>query len=709
MRILILIIILFTNHLFSQNLPLIDSRDHCVLVSAEVQSNPAQIRLHWTPNRMATEYRIYKKLVTEPSFPSSVALANLDAEATEFIDTDVIPGVNYEYQIVATSVGGLPAKDSEGNDITAAVNFIAFGYASAGIELNEPDDYGIVLLLIDETIIESLEAEINRLVDDLTLEGYSVFIEEVKRTEQFNKDNVIATKRIITDLYELYLNDLKSVFILGRAAVPYSGLTAPDGHSPDHVGAWPADMYYGEMQDLYWTDINVNNTGASREATKNIPGDGKFDVTVLPSAAKIDIAVGRVDLYNMPAFEKSEIELLRNYLDQNHKYRTNELAIERRGLIEDTGFPAYRLYEGFSASGWRNFGAFFGGENVSKQDFLAMLKDENYMWVYGTGPGSYKSAGQIATTSDYAANEVKGLFSMLFGSYFGDWDVADNLLRAPLANDYPALTNAWAARPQWFMHHLTSGHSMGYVTKLTQNNNPGTGYLSNVLYLPPQYPNGVHYSTGYREIHVALMGDPTLRLEMGFVHSPENVAGTVIKNGAEITWEVPPIDGIYHFNIYRRTENDPVFRKINEQPISDNFFTDNEGFEGSVEYLIKTAQLHYSNTASIFKESRGVLLELLNTNVESNISNNISVVPNPAIEFCDIKVETTNDNEFRIEIYDLGGNLIYDFGNRYLASGLHSFRWNLNNINNYSVVTGTYIFKLISNDEVKVAKINVVK
>ena len=58
--------------------------------------------------------------------------------------------------------------------------------------------------------------------------------------------------------------DLESVFLLGHVPVPYSGQINPDGHS-NHVGAWAADVYYGEL-DGNWTDVTVNNTSASRPA-----------------------------------------------------------------------------------------------------------------------------------------------------------------------------------------------------------------------------------------------------------------------------------------------------------------------------------------------------------------------------------------------------------------------------------------------------------
>src|SRR5207248_1131072 len=107
----------------------------------------------------------------------------------------------------------------------------------------------------------------------------------------------------------------------GHVPVPYSGLLNPDGH-PNHLGAWPADAYYGDMDGL-WTDTTVNYVGtdpgdpADTARLANVPGDGKFDQSTIPGVVRLN--VGRVDLANLPGYLQyqsspsfpSEKELLR--------------------------------------------------------------------------------------------------------------------------------------------------------------------------------------------------------------------------------------------------------------------------------------------------------------------------------------------------------------------------------------------------------------
>jgi hypothetical protein len=55
--------------------------------------------------------------------------------------------------------------------------------------------------------------------------------------------------------------------------------------------------------------------------------------------------------------------LLRNYLSKDHKFRTRQFELPRRGIVGD--YFRVRDGEAFAASGWRNFSAFFTADKVS--------------------------------------------------------------------------------------------------------------------------------------------------------------------------------------------------------------------------------------------------------------------------------------------------------------------------------------------------------
>ena len=115
----------------------------------------------------------------------------------------------------------------------------------------------------------------------------------------------------------------------------------------------------------------------------------------------------------------------------------------------------------------------------------------------------------MGSTTDFANNNPHAVFYMLDGSWFGDWDSFDNLLRAPLASGGYGLASAWTGLPHWYLHHMGLGETIGVRTLLAQNNHG-------------LYKNQVNLGTG--QVHIALMGDPTLRMHI--VAPPANVAAS---------------------------------------------------------------------------------------------------------------------------------------------------------------------------------------
>ena len=152
-------------------------------------------------------------------------------------------------------------------------------------------------------------------------------------------------------------------------------------------------------------------------------------------------------------------------------------------------------------------------------DYFTSLTANSYLWSYGCGGGTYNSAGGIGTTANFASANLKGVFTMIFGSYFGDWDSQDNFLKAPLAQG-KVLTNVWSGRPHYQFHHMGLGENIGYGLLITQNNFNGLYYAS---------PTNI---TG-KWIHNALMGDPTLRQDI--VAPASNVVATKSGNNCLIS------------------------------------------------------------------------------------------------------------------------------------------------------------------------------
>ncbi|HHS94957.1 MAG TPA: fibronectin type III domain-containing protein, partial [Phaeodactylibacter sp.] len=409
-----------TNNLYAQNWSL----ERSVQMYAEINESPPSITLHWE-SQPVYGFTLYRRLKGASSWGSP--LAELNGDVNTYIDNDVSIGISYEYKIV---------KD-------AAIS--GFGSINAGIKLPMVDYRGGLILLVDQTHADELSFELERLRTDLEGDGWVV-----ARIDLSPDDEVTAVKQAIVSKINFDTIAYNAIFLLGHIPVPYSGNLFPDGHT-NHEGAWPADLYYGELNSN-WTDISVNNSISLDDRNHNIPADGKFDQSVIPS--DIELPVGRVDFANMPAFTETETELLRKYLDKHHAFRHKHFTSTRRMLTENNfgGLP-----EGFAQSAYRNGAAMFGPDEVYTIDYDS-LKTGSYLWSFGAGGGTFTSANGITTTEQLAQDSLQTVFAMMFGSYFGDWDADNNLLRATLASG-TVLSNVWAGRPKYQFEHMALGEN----------------------------------------------------------------------------------------------------------------------------------------------------------------------------------------------------------------------------------------------------------
>jgi hypothetical protein len=684
-------------------------KDYAVMLNASIQKMPTpRITVSWAKDDFAKQYSVFRRLLGATAWGNSVA--DLDSASTKYTDDAVELGKQYEYQVLKKAVQ---------ND---SIIYLGSGYVVSGIEVPPPASRGKVLLLIDSTIYSPLQKEITRLVQDLQSEAWIVVPRLVARTEAFNGAAVKNVKNIILQEYNKDKKNLKSVFILGRMAVPYSGNLNPDGH-PDHLGAWPADCYYGDV-DGNWTDKSVNSTAAGREQNKNIPGDGKFDQTGFDeglSALNIELQVGRVDFYDMPSFRdtsrhkslfESELELYKRYLDKNHAYRSGEQNLKTKGIVADN----FGSYGGdmFANSGWRNFSALLGDANVKASDYFTGVADTNVLWAYGCGGGYYTSCGGVGSTTDFVSRPVNAVFNMLFGSYFGDWDSQDNIMRAILASKGAALTCSWAGRPHWYYHTMGMGETIGSAALLSQNNY--AGYIYRGLF-NAQYPNGVIIlPSGTRWIHNALLGDPTLRMNMnkGAVPKPINFTQHVAGQGnvkVILKWDAGEQDAnkIDGYFVYRSDSQTAPYTLLNTSLLTEKTFTDDKVAEQkSYTYFIRSAAIRQSTTGTYydFSDSVGVSLIAVGVQEDNNTSiAGLSASPTPAVRYTDIHFSLEQAGESIVEITDLSGNKVAALGKKNFPISEQTIRWDLTDTNGSRVSAGVYLLTLKHNSNTQTIKV----
>ncbi len=550
---------------------------YAVQVSAKVQEKPAQIELNWPEEKSAFAYTLYRRFMGEKQW-IPVPVAALDGKAAGFVDNKVKPGEIYEYRIDRSGSG-----------------YIGRGYICAGINIPAVESRGQLILLVDRSVAAPLKDELALLEQDLAGDGWQVIRHDVARDAK-----VAEVKKLIEEAYRKNPEQLRTVFLFGHIPVPYSGSISPDGHS-NHLGAWPADLYYGDISGK-WTD-EKSLKYYPEPAQKNEPGDGKFDQSTI-SPNSLTLEVGRVDLSDMPQFKQNEVELLRRYLNKDHAFRHAQTKAEPRGLIDDHfgGFSG----EAFASSAWSNFAAFFGADKSAAEDWFTVLPANSYLWAYGCGPGSHDRAGGIGTTADFAGTPVNAVFTLLFGSYFGDWNRPDNFMRAALANSGDALTCVWDGRPHWYLHHMAMGKNIGYSTLRTQNNNQLQDYIACSNAKSSVSGKDEDAEWDYNSVHVALMGDPALRMHP--VTPPRSCGAVSLPdNKLKLQWLPAEDKNISGYQIYRANALNGPYTLLTGEPVAGTEYTVSAAKPEEV-YMIKSLALQKSGSGTYWNTSQGVFI-----------------------------------------------------------------------------------------------------
>jgi hypothetical protein len=688
--------------------------DYILPIEATVQAGPATITLRWPADTKAQHYYISRRLLGNGD--NWALVATIPGADSSYADKAVMVGTQYEYRVI----------DSTKNDSIYAV----FGFLASGIEVPALPQPGAVELMVDNTYSIPLKTEIDQLITDLTGEGWQVLRHDVARTDSVPW----IQDTIVNDFNNAY--NVRTVFLLGHVPVPYSGDIAPDGHVPgsgNHQGAWPADVYYGNF-GTNWTDQSVNDVTGQDQRNWNVPGDGKFDQDAIE--APMDLEVGRVDLYNMTnSSPLSDTILMKQYLDRDHAFRMGQLIVPTRALIDDNfglireagtdiekvggktdTFP-YVLpldYDAPATDGWRNFPGLVGRNHIDNfrtvesdtfqaaSDWFGYADTAKYLWAYGCGPGSWGYCGGVAnTTSQFTSPGYSAVFSMLFGSFFGDWDRPDDLLRGPLCSSM-GLTCCWAGRPYWYFHPLGMGETFGYCSRLSQNvtGNVNWGILGFKLISTGDYME----SPSMGGVHVALMGDPTLRMQY-LSDPPTALSASMGVNSVQLSWQAPSIK-VPGYNIYRTDATGDTLLLINTVPVTTTTFTDLSPLNDSNIYIVRATELTTTSSGSWWNESGGATLGvkiMLEGVSEAPVAQNqLTVQQNGA--FLDIRVAEQNSSSMRLTLVDIAGREIAVLADGSFSPGVYNYHYGT-----ASLATGAYFVRMVTPDGVQSAKVAVLR
>lgn len=540
--------------------------NYAVQISATAQASPPQITLKWPQDDYgATNYTVYRKAKQATSWGAGTVLSGT---TTNYTDTTVVVGTAYEYRIVKVATG-----------------YTGYGYIFSGIQAPLVEDRGKLILIVENRHAAALATELTRLQSDLTGDGWTVIRHDVST----NASPASVRNLIIAD-YNADPTKVNTVFLFGHVPVLHSGNLNYDTHGARPL---PADAYYG--------DVNGNWSG---------------NPNYLPS--DVELMVGRVDLFNMPGNYApvpwpSEAELLRNYLNKDHTFRQKLVTVPHRALMGDRrGAEDGRAT---AATGYRNFQPLLGPgtvvlagvDDVSPPNVRwgQMLAAESYLWAYGCGAGSPAGIGSLGTNGQYSdlysidviGKDVRAVFVMLFGSWFGDWDQPDNFMRAFLATPSLGLTCCLAGEPHWYVHHMGLGETIGYGTRLSMNNS--TLYQS-------------QSNSFMRAIHISLMGDPTLRMDL--VSPPTALSGAAGGGSVTLNWQASA-DSVLGYHVYRSASPGGPFARLTGSLVTGNTFADTTAGPNTYSYMVRAVTLQTTPSGSYSNASQGAFVTVDAANI----------------------------------------------------------------------------------------------
>jgi hypothetical protein len=237
----------------------------------------------------------------------------------------------------------------------------------------------------------------------------------------------------------------------------------------------------------------------------------------------------------------------------------------------------------------------------------------------------------------FPAGAHKAVFNFMFGSYIGDWDRRNSLLRAPLGeSDGFGLASAWAGdRPTWYVHKMALGGTIGESLLLTARN-----YAGHRDYVTP----GEFGASS--TVDTALMGDPTLRQDT--IKPASNLIALNGAGGNQLQWQASADPAVSSYYVYRFVDNpaDPddgpetgPWAVLNGgSPVSATNYTDTGSVNtDGVYYMVRATRLETTPSGTYHNVSTGVVSRPRIASQEFDWDGHVPDAGNPWMQWIDVK------------------------------------------------------------------------
>lgn len=313
----------------------------------------------------------------------------------------------------------------------------------AGDMTHRQEEISAVLLLVDSTLSTQLGASYTTYKEDLANEGYVVIEETVNSNTQPPE-----IKEIIYAYYSSTIK-LSGVILIGNLKAPYAIVRTGDYSNPDSLKVWlsldAVDMYYCDL-DGNWDHFSkeefhdiISNPPSNVAEITQYSSCGIFQDEYLVSFDKekewdyqsitnksqysIEIWVARIMGHNLSIPGKTEIDILNDYFNWNHTFRTGAYEIYSSCYLLNA------IGSGFNDQGMDYSDIFLDvnkGQNVDRKTYLDYLQDEaGNRLMYLTAhswPKGHCLSDTVVTTEDLLQIEKNSVFYLLNTCSACRWD-----------------------------------------------------------------------------------------------------------------------------------------------------------------------------------------------------------------------------------------------------------------------------------------------
>ena len=599
-------------------------------------------------------YSIKRRGLNETNSDWVTLVSNLSPTSINWTDTTVTLGGVYEYQVRRSTTSG-----------------DAIGHLTVGVNYDQTNYKGKMILVIDNSFQTSLAVELLQLKKDLTNEGWNVIEIYVPRATTWETEASIVTVKnmIVTAYNSAPTNDKPThLFLLGHIPIARSGQNAiaPDNHDVNK-GARGSDCYYADIDGVF-TDTATYNPGGINSMAINLPNDFKWDQDFIPSS--LEMAFGRVDFANITSFSISEENLLRSYLTRLHNYRIVANGLD---MGEKTAFRSG--YDNSNDGSYRSLIPISGVSNVDYYSGSLPFPQ----WVQNNGP--YQIFMQNSLVPNLNDWNTYGMNATIFSSdqsYWGYWEEPEGFtyakIRALLAANTKCLGAIYTTTAINTFHQPAMGETMGWSCKRIMDHN-----LTNNLLEKQQ--QSYDTSEFWNRTHFQYHGDPTLRLFQ--VKPASNLQASVLGSQITLTWNASTETGIIGYHVYKSSTEFGIYSKLTSTPISVLNYTDSS-YNATDWYMVKAIKLQTTGSGTYLNPSIGISNNVASLTTESFDFDTIIISPNPAKE---VLLIHSSENIQSYQIIDIRGKVILEKA------------FDKNSINISQLENGVYFIKIFSSDK----------